>query len=36
MPMYGDKIRGISRWELVNSVRALQRAALAPPGGGTN
>lgn len=36
MPMYGDKIRGISRWEVVNSVRGLQRAALAPPDGGPN
>lgn len=31
MPRYGDKIRGLSRWEVVNYVRQLQAAALAPP-----
>jgi mono/diheme cytochrome c family protein len=31
MPRYGDKIRGISRWEVVNYVRQLQVAAANPP-----
>ena len=30
MPRYGDKIRGNMRWEIVNYVRQLQAAALAP------
>jgi mono/diheme cytochrome c family protein len=37
MPRYGDKIRGLSRWELVNFVRKLQAdaaAAAAPPAAG--
>jgi mono/diheme cytochrome c family protein len=29
MPRYGDKIRGLSRWELVNFVRQLQADAAA-------
>lgn len=35
MPRYGDKVRGQRRWEVVNYVRQLQAAALAPavPGG---
>ena len=32
MPRYGDKIPGLSRWEVVNYVRQLQAAALAPRG----
>ncbi len=35
MPRYGDKVRGQPRWEVVNYVRKLQAAAVAPavPGG---
>ncbi|HTO72518.1 MAG TPA: cytochrome c [Gemmatimonadales bacterium] len=36
MPRYGDKVRGIGRWEIVNYVRQLQAPAAAPaaaPGG---
>jgi mono/diheme cytochrome c family protein len=32
MPRYGDKVRGIKRWEIVNYVRQLQQPA-APAGG---
>ncbi|MFI5209852.1 MAG: c-type cytochrome, partial [Gemmatimonadales bacterium] len=31
MPPYGDKIRGLSRWEVVNYVRQLQAPPAAPP-----
>jgi len=31
MPRYGDKVRGVERWDLVNYVRTLQ--ALARGGG---
>ena len=31
MPLYGDKVRGTDRWDLVNYMRTLQ--ALAPGGG---
>lgn len=31
MPRYGDKVRGVNRWEIVNYVRQLQAAAAAPP-----
>jgi mono/diheme cytochrome c family protein len=37
MPMYGDKVRGNDRWDLVNYVRTLQaaaRSARAPGAGG--
>ena len=38
MPRYGDKVRGVNRWEIVNYVRQLQTAAAAPPAapGGNN
>src|SRR5204863_9909644 len=29
MPVYGDKVRGNDRWDLVNYVRTLQAAAQA-------
>jgi len=32
MPVYGDKVRGSDRWDLVNYVRALQAGALPPTG----
>jgi len=32
MPVYGDKVRGSDRWDLVNYVRALQAGALPPRG----
>jgi len=32
MPRYGDRIRGLARWEVVNYVRRLQAAAQAPAG----
>ncbi len=31
MPRYGDKIRGVQRWAVVNYVRKLQGDASAPP-----
>lgn len=35
MPRYGDKVRGPVRWEVVNYVRQLQAASVAPaPAGG--
>jgi mono/diheme cytochrome c family protein len=35
MPIYGDKVRGNDRWDLVNYVRTLQAVAKAsPPRGG--
>jgi high-affinity iron transporter len=30
MPRYGDRVRGVNRWEIVNYVRQLQRPAAAP------
>jgi mono/diheme cytochrome c family protein len=33
MPRYGDKVRGIKRWEIVNYVRKLQTPAPAASGG---
>lgn len=33
MPKYGDKVRGVHRWEIVNYVRQLQAATVAPGGG---
>ena len=32
MPIYGDKVRGTDRWDLVNYVRALQAGAQSPRG----
>ena len=32
MPVYGDKVRGTDRWDLVNYVRTLQAAARATGG----
>jgi len=32
MPVYGDKVRGVDRWDLVNYVRTLQAGAKSPTG----
>ena len=32
MPIYGDKVLGTDRWDLVNYVRTLQAGALSPRG----
>ena len=32
MPIYGDKVRGSDRWDLVNYVRTLQAGAQSPRG----
>jgi mono/diheme cytochrome c family protein len=32
MPIYGDKVRGTDRWDVVNYVRTLQAAAKAAGG----
>jgi len=32
MPIYGDKVRGTDRWDLVNYVRTLQAGALSSRG----
>jgi len=34
MPIYGDKVRGTDRWDLVNYVRTLQAEAKAARAGG--
>jgi mono/diheme cytochrome c family protein len=34
MPLYGDKVRGESRWQIVNFVRQLQGSGPAPASGG--
>jgi mono/diheme cytochrome c family protein len=31
MPKYGDKVRGLKRWEIVNYVRQLQAPGVAAP-----
>src|SRR5207249_12021794 len=32
MPVYGDKVRGSDRWDVVNYVRTLQAGAQSPRG----
>jgi hypothetical protein len=32
MPIYGDKVRGTDRWDLVNYVRTLQAGAPSSRG----
>ena len=34
MPLYGDKVRGENRWQIVNFVRQLQGSGPAPAPGG--
>jgi len=34
MPVYGDKVRGTDRWDLVNYVRTLQAQARSSGGRG--
>ena len=34
MPLYGDKVRGTNRWQIVNFVRQLQGSGPAPAAGG--
>jgi mono/diheme cytochrome c family protein len=34
MPLYGDKVRGENRWQIVNFVRQLQGSGRAPAPGG--
>ena len=33
MPLYGDKVRGLNRWQIVNFVRQLQGPGAPAPGG---